>query len=104
MDPSDVLSTISDLGPELVRAHDKINRSQEELNTLILDAKRKFRLRSLKWDSSISNSQLQTCVTNILRYSAQLARFLDGQRIRVTEQYDLDLTDGTINIRWDFMI
>jgi len=102
--PKQVLETIQAQYEDLVREHAKLNRAQFEMDALILSAKRKFKLRALTWEPSITNEQLQSCATGLIRYSTQLFRFLEGQRIRVSIDYNLDQTDGTIHIRWDFMV
>lgn len=104
MAAEDVLQAIRVHGPELVRIYVETSRAEADLSSLVLSAKRKFRLRSLSWDPAVSNSQFQTCVTAIIRYAAHLSRFLEGQRLLVAQDFNVDPTDGTIHIRWDFMI
>lgn len=104
LDPKDVLTKIEEQRKDLVEAFEKINRVQHELNMLILAAKRKFRLRALTWDPQVSTHQLQISVTNLIRYATQLSRMLEHQRVRIAFDYHLDDSDGTINVRWDFMV
>lgn len=104
LNPKDVLVKVEEQRKDLVEAFNKINRVQAELNMLILAAKRKFRLRALTWDPQISTHQLQISVTGLIRYATQLARMLEHQRVRIGFDYHLDDSDGTINVRWDFMV
>lgn len=104
LDPQDVLDKLKEQSADLVEAFSTVNRTQQDLNALILLAKRKFRLRSLTWDPQVSTKQLQNCVTGLIRYATKLHRMLDGQRIHVAFDYHLDDSDGTIHVRWDFMV
>lgn len=104
MDPKEMLEQLEAQRKDLVDEFKKINRVQQELNALILAAKRKFRLRTLTWDPHVSTKQLQMAVTGLIRYSSQLFRMLEGQRVRIAFDYHLDESDGTINVRWDFMV
>lgn len=104
MDPLKMMEVLLAQKNDLVSQYTQISRSQEDLDTLILAAKRKYRLRSLTWEPQVSISQLQSCVTALIRYSAQLNRMLEGQRVRIGQEYHMDPTDGTIHVRWDFMV
>lgn len=104
MKAEEVIGTLREQWEDLVKEHERVSKAQLEMEALVLSAKRKFRLKSLHWEDSISTAQLQTCVTSIIRHSTQLSRFLEGQRVRISNDYNMDQTDGTIYVRWDFMV
>jgi hypothetical protein len=104
LSPDEVIKALKDQSQDLIMEHRKLSQAQEELNAMVLSAKRKYRLRAFTWDPTLSRAQLLTCTTSIIRYSVQLFKYLEGQRVKITNDYHLDETDGTIHIRWDFMI
>lgn len=104
MGPSRVLEVLQERHQDLLKEYMKLNMAQEELNAIVLSAKRKFRLRALTWDPLLTRPQILHCLTSIIRYAVQLSRSLECQRIKISDKYLLDDRDGTIHIKWDFML
>ena len=100
----EILALVANKGPEVVDKHKRMIDESNDLAELMLSVKRRFRLRGLTQSPNVSNSEFHECLSRLLAYAHRLKSFLDGVKIKVSREYDLNEDDGTLSIPWDFEI
>lgn len=91
-------------GPPLVRQHRHHMQVAEAQHQVLLRIKRKFMLASLLTDPSLRFEQVESCCRRLANHAALLGNLLQGQRIFIGHEYDVKQADGTLSIRWNWLL
>lgn len=103
-DLSILFEIIEKEGDSIIKRHEKFLKDIEDIYEVILKVKRKFRLKYLKHDNTMSKQELISCLKRLIQNACSIMPYMEGIRLFISDHYGFNKKSGTVKIRWDFLL
>eukprot|EP01122_Echinamoeba_exundans_P004913 TRINITY_DN15120_c0_g1_i1.p1 TRINITY_DN15120_c0_g1~~TRINITY_DN15120_c0_g1_i1.p1 ORF type:complete len:562 (+),score=79.66 TRINITY_DN15120_c0_g1_i1:157-1842(+) len=103
-DPASLFSFVSKAGAGLVRQHRHHVQVAEAQHQVILRIKRKYQLSSLLTDPSLRFEHVESCCRKLANHAPSIGNMLQGLRLFIGHEYDVKQGDGTVYIKWNWLL
>jgi hypothetical protein len=103
-EPTALFSFVSRAGSGLVRQHRHHVQVAEAQHQVILRIKRKYQLASLLTDPSLRFEHVEACCRKLANHAPSIGNMLQGLRLFIGHEYDVKQDDGTVFIKWNWLL